>query len=277
MGTRALAPTSPGVRQMTILDWQEVTKPKPEKSLLERALRHGGRNNTGQMTLRFRGGGAKQRYRLIDFKRAKAEVPGKVIGIEYDPNRSAFIALIQYRDGEKRYILAPLGLKVDDEIVASEQAEIRPGNCLPLRAIPVGTLIHCLELKPKAGGKLVRSAGMAAQLVGKQEGYAHVRLPSGEVRKILLACQATVGQVGNLAHENIVIGKAGRVRHWGDRPHVRGTAMNPVDHPHGGGEGRTKGGRHPVTPQGFPTKGKKTRNNKRTDRYILKTRKAKGG
>lgn len=277
MGIREFSPTSPGIRQMTRLDFSELTRRHPEKSLLERGLRHGGRNNTGQMTLRFRGGGTKQAYRLIDFKRDKAEVVGKVIAIEYDPNRTAFIALIQYRDGEKRYILAPLGLKLDDEVVTSEKAEIRPGNCLPLRAVPVGTQIHCIELKPRAGGKLVRSAGMSAQLIGKEEGYGHVRLPSGEVRKILLACQATVGQVGNLAHENVVVGKAGRTRYRGFRPHVRGTAMNPVDHPHGGGEGRTKGGRHPVSPQGLLAKGKKTRNNPRTDAVILKSRHTRVG
>lgn len=275
MGIKEFNPTSPGIRQMTVLDFAEVSKKRPEKSLVERLLRHGGRNNTGRMTLRFRGGRVKRAYRQIDFKRTKLDIPARVVGIEYDPNRSAFIALLQYNDGEKGYILAPLGLKAGDEVLNSDRADIRPGNCLSLQAIPVGTLIHCLELKPKAGGKLVRSAGMAAQLVGKEEGYAHIRLPSGEVRKVLLMCKATIGQVGNLAHENVVIGKAGRVRYRGFRPHVRGTAMNPVDHPHGGGEGRTKGGRHPVSPEGLLAKGKKTRNNFRTNQYILKSRKAR--
>lgn len=273
MGVKEFNPTSPGVRQMTMLDFSELTKKAPEKSLIERRLRTGGRNNTGRITSRFRGGGAKRAYRLIDFKRDKEGVPGKVMAIEYDPNRNAFIALICYRDGEKRYLLAPVDLHVGDEVISSATAEIRPGNCLPLQAVPVGALIHNLELKPNRGGQLVRSAGMSAQLIGKEEGYAQVRLPSGEIRKILLTCRATIGQVGNLAHENIVVGKAGRTRYKGRRPHVRGTAMNPVDHPHGGGEGRTKGGRHPVSPWGQLAKGKKTRNRPATDKYILTRRK----
>lgn len=272
MGIRDYKPRSPAIRQMTGHTFEEITKTRPEKSLVTTLLRHGGRNNTGRITMRHRGGGAKQLYRLIDFKRNKVSVPATVVAIEYDPNRTARIALIHYKDGEKSYILAPVGLNVGQTVVAGENADIFPGNCLPLRNIPVGTEIHNLELKEGAGGKLVRSAGMAAQVVGREEEIAHVRLPSGEVRKIRLNCRASIGQVSNVEHENIVIGKAGRQRHLGWRPFVRGTAMNPVDHPHGGGEGRTKGGRHPVTPWGFPTKGKKTRNNARTDSVILKDR-----
>ncbi len=271
MAMKSFNPTSPGVRQMTILDFKEITKKDPEKSLVERRYSTGGRNNTGRVTSRFRGP-LKRLYRIIDFKRDKVDVAGKVVAIEYDPNRSANIALIQYADGEKRYILAPIGLKVGATVLTAENADINPGNCMSLANVPVGSEIHNIELKPGAGGKLVRSAGMVAQLVGKESPYAIVRLPSGEIRKILMACRATIGQVGNTDHENIVWGKAGRVRHMGWRPHVRGTAMNPVDHPHGGGEGRTKGGRHPVTPWGFPTKGKKTRRNRRTEKYILKDR-----
>lgn len=273
MGIKEYKPTSPAIRQMTGLDFAELTTRVPERSLLERKLRSGGRNNTGRVTAKYRGGGAKRCYRRVDFKRDKEGVAGKVAAIEYDPNRSAHLARVVYGDGEKRYILAPADLRVGDTVTAGPAAEIRPGNALPLNGIPVGTTIHCIELKPKAGGKLVRAAGQAAQLISKEEGYAHVRLPSGEVRKIWGVCQATVGQVGNLSHENVVIGKAGRMRHMGWRPVVRGTAMNPVDHPHGGGEGRTKGGRHPVSWKGLPNKGKKTRSNRRTDRYILKRRK----
>ncbi|OGQ47964.1 MAG: 50S ribosomal protein L2 [Deltaproteobacteria bacterium RIFCSPLOWO2_02_FULL_46_8] len=272
MTVKSFNPTSPGVRQMTISDFADITKKAPEKRLVEKYNRTGGRNNTGRITSRFRGGGAKRLYRKVDFKRENEGVPGKVVAVEYDPNRSANIALIHYVNGDKRYILAPVGLKVGQPIMSGEKADILPGNCLPLANIPIGSEIHNLELKPKAGGKLVRSAGMVAQLVGKDAPYAQIRLPSGEIRKILLDCKASIGQVGNAEHENIVIGKAGRQRHLGWRPHVRGTAMNPVDHPHGGGEGRTKGGRHPVTPWGFPTKGKKTRNNNRTTKYILKDR-----
>ncbi|MDO8526197.1 MAG: 50S ribosomal protein L2 [Deltaproteobacteria bacterium] len=274
MGVKSFNPTSPGVRQMTILDFSDLTKKRPEKALTEIYRRTGGRNNTGRITSRFRGAGAKRLYRLIDFKRDKEDIAGKVVSIEYDPNRTANIALVQYVDGDKRYILAPVGLRIGREIVASKKADILPGNCLPLANIPVGTELHNIEFKPGAGGKMVRSAGMVAQLIGKEETYASVRLPSGEIRKILLACRATVGQVGNTDHENVVIGKAGRNFHMGWKPHNRGTAMNPVDHPHGGGEGRTKGGRHPVTPWGFPTKGKKTRNNKRTNRFIMKDRRS---
>lgn len=272
MAVKTFNPTSPGVRQMTVLDFGDLEKKRPEKGLTERHLRRGGRNNTGRITSRYRGGGAKRLYRLVDFKRDKEGIPGKVAALEYDPNRSARIALVHYQDGEKRYILAPQELKVGQQVVSSESADIVPGNCLTLANIPVGSMIHNIEVKPKAGGKLVRSAGLSAQLVGKENAYAHIRLPSGEIRRFLTACRATIGAVGNLAHENVVIGKAGRKRHMGISPHVRGTAMNPVDHPHGGGEGRTKGGRHPVTPWGFSTKGKKTRNNPRTDKYIMKDR-----
>ncbi len=273
MAVKEYNPTSPGVRQKTVLDFSELTKKAREKSLTERRLRTGGRNNTGRITSRFRGGGTRRAYRLIDFKRDKIDVPGRVLALEYDPNRSAFIALVQYADGERRYMLAPVDLKVGDAVLSADSAEIRPGNCLSLQAVPVGALIHNIELKPSAGGQLVRSAGMSAQLIGKEEGYAQVRLPSGEIRKILLTCKATIGQVGNLSHENIVVGKAGRTRYKGRLPHVRGTAMNPVDHPHGGGEGRTKGGRHPVSPWGQLAKGKKTRNRPLTDKYILTRRK----
>lgn len=275
MGTKKYKPTSPSMRQMTTNDFADITRKRPEKGLLAHLTQSGGRNNNGRITSRFRGGGAKRRYRLIDFRRDKENIPGKVVSVEYDPNRSANIALIHYVDGEKRYILAPAGLKVGQEVLASEKAEIMAGNCLTLGSIPVGSILHNIELKPGAGGKLVRSAGLGAQLVGKEDPYAHIRLPSGEIRQILLACRATIGPVGNQSHENVVIGNAGRNRHFGWRPHVRGTAMNPVDHPHGGGEGRTKGGRHPVTPWGFCTKGKKTRNNKRTNQYIMKDRRKK--
>lgn len=272
MGIRGYKPRSPAIRQMTGYTFEEVTKTRPEKSLVTSLLKQGGRNNTGRITMRHRGGGAKQLYRLIDFKRTKDGVPAVVASIEYDPNRTARIALLHYKDGEKAYIIAPVGLKVGQTVVSGESADIIPGNCLPLRNIPIGTEIHNIELKEGAGGKLVRSAGLVAQVVGRENEVAHVRLPSGEVRTVRLNCRASIGQVGNVEHENIVIGKAGRQRHLGWRPFVRGTAMNPVDHPHGGGEGRTKGGRHPVTPWGFPTKGKKTRNNSRTDHVILKDR-----
>ncbi len=267
--------SSPGSRQRITQDFSDLTKVRPEKSLIEIRKRTGGRNNTGRVTSRFMGGGARQYYRLIDFKRNKLDIPGKVVSIEYDPVRSARIALVNYADGEKRYILQPVGLKVGQTVISSDQADILPGNSLTLGVIPMGTEIHNIELKPGAGGKIVRSAGMVAQLLGREGDYAQVRLPSGEVRAVHTACRATVGQVGNLEHENEVIGKAGANFHRGWKPHVRGTAMNPVDHPHGGGEGRTKGGRHPVTPWGIKTKGLKTRNNKRTNRFILKDRRVK--
>ena len=245
----------------------------PKKSLTEHLPRRGGRNAYGRITCRFRGGGAKRRYRVIDFKREKMGVPATVATIEYDPNRSANIALINYADGEKRYILAPAGLRVGQKVVASDEAEVMVGNTMTLKRIPLGTAIHNIELRPGGGGKMVRSAGGAAQLMAREGEYAQVKLPSGEVRMVLVACRATIGQVGNQDHENAEIGKAGRKRHMGRRPHMRGSAMNPVDHPHGGGEGRTTGGRNPVTPWGKPTKGAKTRNNPRTNRYIVKKRK----
>ncbi|HLA79230.1 MAG TPA: 50S ribosomal protein L2 [Vicinamibacteria bacterium] len=266
-------PTSPGRRFLTTLDFKEITKSSPEKSLTEPLRKTGGRNNKGQITIWFRGGGHKQRYRVVDFRRDKNGVPAKVAAIEYDPNRSARLALLHYADGEKRYILAPLGLALGATVVASETADILPGNCLPLRAIPAGTMVHNIELRAGKGGQMVRSAGGAAQLVAKEGEYAQIKLPSGEVRKVRLECQATVGQVGNIDHKNVSFGKAGRSRWLGRRPHNRGVVMNPVDHPHGGGEGKTSGGRHPVTPWGKPTKGAKTRNNKRTQKFIVKRRK----
>jgi len=271
--TRKYKPTSPGRRDMTVSDFAEITRSKPERSLLEPWRRSGGRNNTGRITSFQRGGGHKRRYRRIDFRRDKWDIPAKVAAIEYDPNRSARIALLHYRDGEKRYILAPVGLRPGDEVITSERAEVRPGNALPLSVIPLGSVIHNLELKPGKGGQLVRSAGVGAQLMAREGKYANVKLPSGETRLVLSRCLATLGQVGNTEHENVSIGKAGRTRWLGRRPNVRGVAMNPVDHPHGGGEGRTSGGRHPVTPWGVPTKGHKTRNRKKSsNRLIVKRR-----
>jgi large subunit ribosomal protein L2 len=273
MALKSFKPTSPGVRFMTRLDFAEVTKERPEKSLTRGITKSGGRNNEGHQTLRFRGGGHKRLYRSIDFRRDKRGIPAHVATIEYDPNRSARIALLVYADGEKRYILAPDGLAVGATLVAAEKAEIVPGNALPLKSIPLGALVHNVELKPGHGGQLVRAAGSGAQVMAKEGKYVTLRLPSGEMRIVLAACWATVGQVGNLDHSNVSVGKAGRTRWAGRRPHVRGTAMNPVDHPHGGGEGKTKGGRHPVSPWGQPTKGYKTRRNKRTTRFIVKRRK----
>jgi len=273
MPLKQYSPTSPGRRFMSTLDFSDLTPKKPERSLTEPLTRSGGRNNKGRTTIWFRGGGHKRRYRKIDFRRDKRGVPAKVAAIEYDPNRSARIALLHYADGEKRYILAPDGIKVGQAVQTGEGADILPGNALPLAAIPAGTMIHNLELRQGKGGQLVRSAGASAQLVAKEGDWAQVKLPSGEVRKVDLACMATVGQVGNIDHKNIKFGKAGRKRWLGRRPHNRGVSMNPVDHPHGGGEGRTSGGRHPVTPWGKPTKGAKTRNNKRTDGFIVKRRK----
>lgn len=266
-------PTSAGRRFQTGHDFQEITKTTPEKSLLISLPKSGGRNNAGRVTARHRGGGHKRLYRLIDFKRKKEDVPAKVAAIEYDPNRSARIALLHYADGEKSYILAPLDLKVGDTVIASATADIKPGNALPLRNIPLGTLLHNIELKPGKGGQLARSAGAAAQLIAKEGSYAQLRLPSGEVRQIHVNCKASIGQLSNVEHENLSIGKAGRKRWLGRRPHVRGVAMNPVDHPMGGGEGKSSGGRHPVTPWGKPTKGYKTRKPKESDRYIIKRRK----
>ncbi len=273
MAIKAFKPTSPGRRFQTVLTYEEITAERPYKPLTEGKRRTNGRNNKGWITIWHRGGGHKRRYRTIDFRRDKIGVPGKVTTIEYDPNRSAFIALIQYSDGDKRYILQPSGLKVGDKIIASPEADILPGNALPLKNIPTGSLIHNIELRPGKGGQMVRSAGAVAQLMAKEGEYAQVKMPSGEVRMVLLECYATVGQVGNLDHNNVSIGKAGRTRWLGRRPVNRGVVMNPVDHPHGGGEGKTSGGRHPVTPWGQPTKGYKTRRNKRTSAFILRRRK----
>jgi large subunit ribosomal protein L2 len=272
MAVRKVKPTSPGRRFQDYASFEEVTRHKPEKSLLRKIKKSGGRNANGRITCRHRGGGHKRHYRIIDFKRDKTDIPATVAAIEYDPNRSARIALLHYADGEKRYILAPLNLKVDDQVVSSTEADIKPGNALPLRNIPLGTQIHNIELKLGKGGQIVRSAGGYAQLMAKEDPYALVKLPSGEVRKVLLKCKATIGQLGNLMHENISLGKAGRNRWLGRRPKVRGVAMNPIDHPMGGGEGRSSGGRHPCSPWGIPSKGYKTRTNKRTDRYIVKHR-----
>jgi large subunit ribosomal protein L2 len=273
MALKQYNPTSPGRRFMSTLDFDDLSKKRPERALTEPLRKSGGRNSKGRITIWFRGGGHKRNYRVIDFRRDKRDVPAKVASLEYDPNRSARIALLHYRDGEKRYILAPDGMKVGQVVVAGEGADILPGNALPLKMIPAGTMIHNLELRKGRGGQLVRSAGAAAQLVAKEGEYAQVKLPSGEVRKVHVDCVATVGQVGNIDHKNVSFGKAGRTRWLGRRPHNRGVAMNPIDHPHGGGEGRTSGGRHPVTPWGRPTKGAKTRNNKRTQRFIVKRRK----
>jgi large subunit ribosomal protein L2 len=273
MPTKKFKPTSPGRRHMTVSDFAEVTRSEPEKSLVESAKKTGGRNNKGRITTRHKGGGHKRRYRVIDFKRLKDSVPAKVAAIEYDPNRSANIALLHYADGAKAYILAPARLRVGSMVESGPTADIKSGNALPLQNIPTGTLVHNVELKPGQGGKMARSAGSGVQLVGKDEGGAVLRLPSGELRRVALACRATVGQVGNVDHENITGGKAGRSRWRGKRPTVRGSAMNPVDHPHGGGEGKSKGGRHPVTPWGVPTLGKRTRRkHKESDRQIIRQR-----
>ncbi len=259
-------------RFQTVEARQEITKERPEKSLTVGKKRTGGRNNTGETTIWFRGGGAKKAYRTIDFKRDKIGVPAKVAAIEYDPNRSARIALLNYVDGEKRYILHCIGLEVGATVVSGPDADILPGNALPLKNIPAGTVIHNIELKPGKGAQMVRSAGASAQLVSREGGLALIKLPSGEVRRVLVECMATIGQVGNVDHENISLGKAGRTRYLGRRPHNRGVSMNPVDHPHGGGEGKTSGGRHPVTPWGQPTRGFKTRTNKNTDKWIVSRR-----
>jgi len=273
MALRKNNPTSPGRRFQTVSTFAELTRTKPEKGLLTPIKRSGGRNFAGRITSRYIGGGHKRRYRVIDFKRNKDNVPARVASIEYDPNRSARIALLHYLDGEKRYILAPDKLQVDDRIESGTDVDIRTGNTLPLRNIPLGTHIHNIELQRGGGGQLARSAGGYAQLVAREGGYAQIRLPSGEVRMILLDCRATIGEVGNLDHENISLGKAGRASWSGRRPHVRGVAMNPVDHPLGGGEGKSSGGRHPVTPWGVPTKGYRTRRAKKSDRLIIKRRK----
>jgi large subunit ribosomal protein L2 len=272
MVTRRVKPTSPGRRFQSYASFEEITKEKPEKNLLRIIKKSGGRNVNGRITSRHRGGGHKRYYRVVDFKRDKVGIPAKVASIEYDPNRSARIALLQYTDGEKRYILAPLHLSVGDAVMSGPEADIKPGNTLPLKNIPLGTHIHNIELRLGKGGQIVRSAGTYAQLMAKEDRYALVKLPSSEVRMVLLNCMATVGQIGNVTHENIALGKAGRKRWLGKRPKVRGVAMNPVDHPMGGGEGRSSGGRHPCTPWGVPTKGYRTRKNKRTDRFIVKRR-----
>ena len=274
MGIVKYRPTSPGRRFQTAQTFEEVTRTEPERSLVRPMKKSGGRNNAGRMTVRFRGGGHKRRYRIIDFvRRDKIGVPAVVASIEYDPNRSARIALLHYVDGEKRYIIAPLDLKVGAKVMAGEKVEIESGNALPLKNVPLGTLIHNIELKIGKGGQLVRGAGGHARIMAKEGAYAHVRLPSGEVRLVHQECYATIGQVSNIEHEGISIGKAGRSRWLGRRPHVRGVAMNPVDHPMGGGEGKTSGGGHPVSPWGVPAKGYKTRRNKRTTHYIVKKRK----
>lgn len=274
MGIKKYKPTSPGKRQMTVLSYEEITKKEPEKSLLAPLTKSAGRNVNGRITVRHRGGGHKRRYRIIDFKRTKDGIPAKVAAIEYDPNRSANIALIHYVDGEKSYILAPNGLKVGSQVMSGPEADIKVGNALPLANIPVGTMIHNIELKPGKGGQIVRSAGGVAQLMAKEGNYAHIRLPSGEVRLVHVKCRATIGQMGNLDHENVSIGKAGRNRWKGIRPAVRGSVMNPVDHPHGGGEGRAPVGRkYPVSPWGKIAIGGKTRKKKPSDNMIVKKRK----
>lgn len=275
MGVKKYKPITPGLRGMTGYTFEEITKTSPERSLLVPMRRSGGRNVYGRVTVRHRGGGNRQHIRVVDYKRDKHNIPARVAAIEYDPNRTARLALLYYADGEKRYIIAPLDLRVNDTVMAGPTAEVRPGNSLPISIIPVGTLVHNIELKEGRGGQLVRAAGGAAQLLAKEGDYAQIRLPSGEVRLVRQNCYATIGQVGNVEHGNIKLGKAGRKRHMGIRPTVRGTAMSPRDHPHGGGEGRTSGGRHPVTPWGKPTKGARTRHNKATDKFIIRSRHAK--
>jgi large subunit ribosomal protein L2 len=275
MPVKKYRPTSPGRRFITTMDFSELSKVAPERSLVEVSKKHSGRNNNGHITVRHKGGGTRTLYRIIDFKRAKDGVPAKVATIEYDPNRSCRIALVHYKDGEKRYILAPLGMKVGDTIESGPSADIKIGNALPIKNIPVGTVIHNIELRPGQGGKLVRSAGVSAQLMAKEDEYSQIRMPSGEVRKVHINCRATIGQIGNVEHENQIIGKAGRSRHLGKRPSVRGIAMNPVDHPHGGGEARSTSGRPPTTPWGVMTMGKKTRRNKRTAKMIVRKRGSK--
>jgi len=273
MGIKSYRPRTAGLRHRTTLTYDELTTNQPHKALLEPLPRTGGRNNRGHLSNRHRGGGNKRMYRLIDFRRDKLDIPGAVETLEYDPNRSSFIALIKYRDGERRYILAPQELKVGQVLVSSDKVvDIVPGNATQLRNIPLGTVIHNIELHKNAGGQICRTAGAGAQILAKEGVFAQVRLPSSEIRKVHMDCRATIGQVGNLDHQNVSVGKAGRSRWRGWRPHVRGTAMNPIDHPHGGGEGKSKGGRHPVSPEGIPTKGFKTRRNKRTRVFIVRRR-----
>jgi large subunit ribosomal protein L2 len=273
MAIRHYKPTSPGRRFQTVSTFEEITSSSPERSLLRSVKKSGGRNNNGRITSRHRGGGHKRRYRVVDFKRTKDAVPARVASIEYDPNRSARVALLHYLDGEKLYILAPAGIQVGETVMSGPQADIRPGNAMALSDMPLGMTIHNIELSPGRGGQLARSAGSSAQLMAREGKYAQLRLASGEMRLVLVMCRATIGQVGNADHERVSVGKAGRSRWLGRRPRVRGVAMNPVDHPHGGGEGKTSGGRHPVTPWGVPTKGYKTRQNKRTDKFIVRRRK----
>jgi large subunit ribosomal protein L2 len=275
MALKKHKPYTPSRRFMTKLDFSVLTRSEPEKSLVEPMTRKGGRNNRGRITVRYRSGGHKRAYRIIDFKRDKLGIPGRVDSVEYDPNRSAFIALVVYHDGDKRYILMPEGLKVGATVVASDEADIKPGNTLSLKNVPLGTQVHNIELYQGRGGQMVRSAGGFAQLTAKEGDHALLKLPSGEVRKVRIECKATIGQVSNIDHENVTIGKAGRNRWLGRYPHVRGMVMNPVDHPHGGGEGRSKGGNHPSSPWGLHTKGKKTRKNKRSSRLIVKDRRKK--
>ena len=277
MALKSYKPTTPSRRSMTTSTFEEITRKKPEKSLVVRIKNTGGRNNQGHITARHRGGGHKRKYRIIDFKREKDAIPAKVVAVEYDPNRSARIALLQYNDGEKRYIIAPHGLQVGEVLVSGiEDVDIKPGNVMPLRNMPLGTFVHCVEIFPGKGAQFARSAGSACQVMAREGGYVHLRMPSGEVRLVSAECRATIGQVGNLDHENITIGKAGRTRWFGRRPHVRGVAMNPVDHPLGGGEGRSKGGRHPCSPTAVLSKGLKTRKHgKYSDKFIVKRRKAK--
>ncbi|MEA1995005.1 MAG: 50S ribosomal protein L2 [Campylobacterota bacterium] len=272
MGVKVYKPTTPSRRGMSVSDFGELTKVKPEKSILVYIKKHSGRNNLGRITVRHRGGGHKRLYRIIDFKRDNYNIEGKVKSIEYDPNRSAYIALVSYATGEKRYIIAPLGLKVGDVVESGENVEIKVGNALPLRKIPAGTVVHNVGLYPGGGAKLARSAGSYAQVMAKEKKYVFLKLPSGEMRMVHENAYATIGQVGNADHSNIVYGKAGRLRHLGRRPKVRGVVMNPVDHPHGGGEGKSGTGGTPVTPWGVPTKGYRTRKNKRTDRFIIRRR-----
>ncbi len=273
MGIKTYRPVTAGLRHRTGNTFEELTADRPHKPLMKSLSKSGGRDSRGRLSIRNRGGGHKQLYRIIDFKRDKIDIPGVVETVEYDPNRSAFISLVRYRDGERRYILSPLNLKVGQTIVSSAaQVDILPGNAMPLRFIPLGTIIHNIEMKKDKGGQIAKSAGTGAQILAKEGEYAQVRLPSSEIRRIHMDCRATIGQIGNLDHQNVDIGKAGRSRWMGKKPHVRGTAMNPVDHPHGGGEGKAKGGRHPVSPEGIPTKGYKTRRNKRTQIFIVRRR-----
>lgn len=272
MAVKKFKPTSPGRRFVTVSDFKEITKSEPEKSLLKPLKKNAGRNTQGKLTVRHKGGGHKRMFRIIDFKRDKDGIPAKVASVEYDPNRSSRIALLNYADGEKRYIIAPVGLEVGQTVVSGADADIKVGNCLPLRNIPLGTMVHNIELYPKGGGQLVRSAGTSAQLMAKEGKHANIRMPSGEMRLVLQECRATIGQVGNVEHENVSIGKAGRKRWMGIRPTVRGVVMNPVDHPHGGGEGRSPIGRNPVTPWGKPALGARTRKKKPSDKLIVKRR-----